>query len=198
MVLTAIVTRVTRLAASSRRPEHGASDAALDQRDPPFRSMLAIRPDRSITVVARRADVASMSSLGDACDDGMCENFFATLECELLDRRGFGTQAEARVALFDFIEGFYNRQHSLDRLSLPDRLRASARDQSRRTSACCRACGRQGQALRAAPCGGRPFTSGASPLRDRSRKRPDKLHSVRQCLKRVRSTFPPRPGVRLA
>jgi transposase InsO family protein len=36
------------------------------------------------------------------------ESFFATLECELLDRRRFKTQAEARIAVFEFIEGFYN------------------------------------------------------------------------------------------
>jgi transposase InsO family protein len=44
----------------------------------------------------------------------MCESFFATLECELLDRRRFKTQAEARLAVFSFIEGFYNprRRHS--------------------------------------------------------------------------------------
>jgi putative transposase len=44
----------------------------------------------------------------------MCESFFATLECELLDRRRFKTQAEAEMAIFDFIEGFYNthRIHS--------------------------------------------------------------------------------------
>ena len=40
----------------------------------------------------------------------MCESFFATLECELLDRRRFKTQAEARLAAFEFIEGFYNRR----------------------------------------------------------------------------------------
>ena len=37
----------------------------------------------------------------------MCESFFATLECEFLDRCRFKTQAEARSAIFDFIEGFY-------------------------------------------------------------------------------------------
>src|SRR5271169_3029814 len=44
----------------------------------------------------------------------MCESFFATLECELLDRTSFKTQAAARRALFDFIEGWYNphRRHS--------------------------------------------------------------------------------------
>ena len=37
-----------------------------------------------------------------------------TLECELLDRRRFRTQAEARMAVFDYLEGFYNprRRHS--------------------------------------------------------------------------------------
>jgi putative transposase len=56
----------------------------------------------------------SMGSAGDAYDNAMCESFFATLECELLDRRRFTTQAEARMAVFAFIEGFYNprRRHS--------------------------------------------------------------------------------------
>ncbi len=44
----------------------------------------------------------------------MAESFFATLECELLARSRFKTQAEARNAVFEFIEGFYNprRRHS--------------------------------------------------------------------------------------
>ena len=56
----------------------------------------------------------SMGSVGDAYDNAMCESFFATLECELLDRLRFKTQAEARIAVFEFIEGFYNprRRHS--------------------------------------------------------------------------------------
>jgi putative transposase len=56
----------------------------------------------------------SMGSVGDAYDNAMCESFFATLECELLDRQRFRTQAEAKMAVFDFIEGFYNprRRHS--------------------------------------------------------------------------------------
>ena len=56
----------------------------------------------------------SMGSVGDAYDNALCESFFATLECELLDRGRFSTQAEARLAVFDFIEGWYNphRRHS--------------------------------------------------------------------------------------
>src|ERR1700674_152815 len=61
-----------------------------------------------------------MGSVGDAYDNAMCKSFFATLECELLDRRRFKTQAEARIAAFEFIEGFYNprgRHSSLGYLS---------------------------------------------------------------------------------
>ena len=56
----------------------------------------------------------SMGSVGDAYDNAMCESFFATLECELLDRRRFTNQVEARMAVFEFIEGWYNphRRHS--------------------------------------------------------------------------------------
>lgn len=56
----------------------------------------------------------SMGSVGDAYDNAMAESFFATLECELLERRKFKTQADARIAVFAFIESFYNprRRHS--------------------------------------------------------------------------------------
>ncbi len=56
----------------------------------------------------------SMGSVADCYDNAMCESFFATLECELLDRRPLRSQAEARMAVFDFIEGWYNlhRRHS--------------------------------------------------------------------------------------
>ncbi len=56
----------------------------------------------------------SMGSVGDAYDNATCESLFATLECELLDRRRFASQAQARMAVFTFIEGFYNpvRLHS--------------------------------------------------------------------------------------
>ena len=55
-----------------------------------------------------------MGSVGDAYDNAMCESFFATLECELLARSRFASPAEARMAVFRFIEGWYNpaRRHS--------------------------------------------------------------------------------------
>jgi putative transposase len=56
----------------------------------------------------------SMGSVGDACDNAMCDSFFATLECELLARRRFAPHAEARMAVFGYVEGWYNpaRLHS--------------------------------------------------------------------------------------
>lgn len=56
----------------------------------------------------------SMGSVGDAYDNAMAESFFATLEREVLNRRRFRSQAEARMAIFEWIEGWYNphRRHS--------------------------------------------------------------------------------------
>lgn len=56
----------------------------------------------------------SRGSVGDCYDNALCESFFATLECELLDRRTFRSHADARAAIFRFIEGWYNphRRHS--------------------------------------------------------------------------------------
>jgi putative transposase len=45
----------------------------------------------------------STGSVGDAYDNAMCESFFATLECELIDRRRFRSHSEARMAVFQFI-----------------------------------------------------------------------------------------------
>jgi hypothetical protein len=54
--------------------------------------------------------VQSMGSRGDSFDNAMAESFFATLECELLDRQTFRTRDEARSAIFDLIEAYYNHR----------------------------------------------------------------------------------------
>ncbi len=58
--------------------------------------------------------IPSFGSRGDCFDNAITESFFATLECELLQRQTFRTHAQARSAIFDYIEGFYNphRRHS--------------------------------------------------------------------------------------
>jgi len=56
----------------------------------------------------------SMGSVGDCFDNAMAESFWATLEREVLNRRRFKTQSEAKMAIFSWIEGWYNphRRHS--------------------------------------------------------------------------------------
>ena len=63
----------------------------------------------------------SMGSVGDCYDNAMAESFFASLECELLDRSTFRNRAEARTELFRWIEGWYNphRRHSAIRYLSP-------------------------------------------------------------------------------
>ena len=70
----------------------------------------------------------SMGSVGDAYDNAMCESFFATLECELLDRRRFTSQADAKMACFSFLEGWYNpvRLHSSPGYRSPMAYKAAA------------------------------------------------------------------------
>ena len=56
----------------------------------------------------------SMGSVGDADDNAMAESFFASLECELIDKRFWKNKTEARLAIFTWIESWYNptRRHS--------------------------------------------------------------------------------------
>ena len=63
----------------------------------------------------------SMGRRGDAYDNAVAESFFATLETELLDRTSFANRNQARSAVFDYIEGFYNphRRHSTNGYQSP-------------------------------------------------------------------------------
>jgi putative transposase len=67
---------------------------------------------------------ASMGSIGDCYDNALAESFFATLETELIDRSDWATTSEAKAAVFEYIEVFYNRirrHSSLGNLS-PERF----------------------------------------------------------------------------
>jgi transposase InsO family protein len=87
-------------------------------------------PDSQYTSIAfgqrcRDAGVRpSMGSVGDCYDNALCESFFATLECELLDRKRFPTQAAARLAAFEFLEAAPAPFGA--RLSQSGRVRAAA------------------------------------------------------------------------
>ena len=51
-----------------------------------------------------------MGSVADCYDNALAESFFASLETELFDRSRFETHRDARIAIFDYIEAFYNRK----------------------------------------------------------------------------------------
>jgi transposase InsO family protein len=102
---------------------------ALQRRHIPLDSDLIHHTDRGVqfTAAAYLALLAeygiqvSMSGKGDPYDNAMIESFFATLRAELTDLQPFATRQQARTALFDFIEIFYNRQrlHSAIGYSTP-------------------------------------------------------------------------------
>lgn len=55
-----------------------------------------------------------MGSVGHCFDNAKCESFFASLECELIDRSRWRTHTEANMAVLDYIQALYNprRRHS--------------------------------------------------------------------------------------
>ncbi len=53
--------------------------------------------------------VVSMSRVGDCYDNAAMESFFSTFKSECVERRTFHTRQEARSAIFEYIECFYNR-----------------------------------------------------------------------------------------
>ena len=65
----------------------------------------------------RHSALASMGSVADCFDNALAESVFATLECELFDQQPggrFTSRHEAKLAVFDYLETFYNpgRRHS--------------------------------------------------------------------------------------
>jgi putative transposase len=102
---TDLVLAALNMAITQRRPvnvihhsDHGCQYTALAFGDRCQR--MGVRPSRG--------------TVGDAYDNAMAESFFATLECERLDRRTYRSHTEARLDLFQYIEGWYNphRRHS--------------------------------------------------------------------------------------
>jgi len=99
---------------------------ALAQRRP--RGTLIVHSDRGSQfasaayrqVLAQHSLLASMSRKGNCYDNAFIESFWSSLKYELVYHHRFATLAEARIALFDYIETFYNRTRlhsSLDYLS---------------------------------------------------------------------------------
>jgi putative transposase len=98
---TELVLDALDMALFMRRPHDGL--VLHSDRGCQFTSFAFGRPCEEAGIVPR------MGSVGDAYDNALIESFFATLECELLDRVRFKTRRGARTEIFDLIEGFYTR-----------------------------------------------------------------------------------------
>lgn len=91
---------------------------ALLHRSPPAK--LLCHTDRGVQyasgdyrqILADAGLIASMSRRANCYDNATMESFWATLKLELVYRRVFGTRAQARTQIFDYIETFYNRQRA--------------------------------------------------------------------------------------
>lgn len=77
----------------------------------------------------------SMGHVGDALDNAVAESFFATLQTELLDRCTWATRNQLRSAIFEYIEGFYNRQRRHSTLGYLSPVEFERRWSSQQTSA---------------------------------------------------------------
>lgn len=109
----ALVLNALKMAVQRRRPEPG----------------LVVHTDRGSqyacneyrNFITTQGIVPSMSRKRDCWDNAVAESFFATLKLEAKPKRSWATRAEARTAIFDYIETWYNRQrrHSTNRYLSP-------------------------------------------------------------------------------
>jgi transposase InsO family protein len=98
---TAVPLAALMMALRQRRPSHDLiqhSDCGVQYASADYRSAL---DDHGL--------VASMSRQGNCYDNAAMESFWSSLKNELVHRRRFATRADARTAIFDYIESFYNR-----------------------------------------------------------------------------------------
>lgn len=93
-----------------------ALNIAISQRQAP--SGLIVHSDRGVQyashtfqhLLAKHDYLCSMSRKGDCWDNAVAESFFHSLKTELIYQQRFETREQARQAIFEYIEVFYNRQ----------------------------------------------------------------------------------------
>jgi putative transposase len=92
----------------------------------------------------RQSGIAqSMGSKGDCYDNAVCESFHASLEKDLLRRRSLRTRREARTAVFDYIEVFFNRERLHSTLGYRSPAEYERHHHDRKEAGCARACARE-------------------------------------------------------
>jgi transposase InsO family protein len=98
----ALVEQAARMALARRHPEPGLlhhSDRGSQYTAEDYQHLLA-----------RYGILVSMSGKGDCYDNALMESFFDTLKTECVDRQSFVSRTQARQAIFEYLEAFYNRQ----------------------------------------------------------------------------------------
>jgi putative transposase len=101
---TELVLEAVELALARRRPPKGAGVVHHSDRGCQYTSLAFSQRLQDAGIVP------SMGRVGDCYDHAVAERFFATLKGELLDRHVWPTRATARSAIFEYVEGWYNRQ----------------------------------------------------------------------------------------
>src|SRR5918992_4640088 len=103
-------------------------------RRPPESAQYACAAYRA--VLERHGLQQSMSRRGNCLDNAPMESFFASLKTERVHQAQFRTRAEAKAAVFEYIEVFYNRQrlHSALGYRTPAEARASMEEITRRVA----------------------------------------------------------------
>ena len=99
---TSLVTEAFRMAVTARRPQPGLvfhSDRGSQYTSREFKDLLA-----------QHGTVSSLSRPHQCWDNAVAESFFATLKTELIHRRSWSNLAAVRLAVFEYVEGYYNRQ----------------------------------------------------------------------------------------
>lgn len=99
---TDLTLKALQMALLKRRPEEGLihhSDRGSQYTSHAYQALLS-----------RHKILPSMSRSGNACDNAPMESFFATIKTELVHHCRFQTREQAQLALFDYMEIFYNRQ----------------------------------------------------------------------------------------
>ncbi len=107
---TELVIEALEMAVARRRPQ-GRPIHHSDQGGQ-YTSLIFTRRCRSVDI-----DM-SMGSKGDCFDNAAMESFHASLKKDLIHRRSWPTKAQARTAVFAYIEGFYNRRRRHSRLGM--------------------------------------------------------------------------------
>jgi putative transposase len=105
-----LVVDALEMAVARRRPEAGLvhhSDMGAQ-----YTSLIFTRRCRSVGIEV------SMGSRGDCFDNAVLESFHASLKKDLIHRRSWPTKAQARTAVFGYIEAFYNRRRRHSRLGM--------------------------------------------------------------------------------